>query len=191
MEELAPSTLRVTMMTSKPSPRTRRWETEQQIQSCSGKTLAEDVFSVAGDTTLPSYQDEGEEVDSFVSTTCLVVVEEATGAKPSGTPPTEVMTPKRAGKTIVDLSGMEETIQTVDLELEEGNMSLDLSTEKQYLDKNKTNSEADTATGNESLTNSLEEECFKMLNEHYQNKIEDAQTSWKNYTTKKDHVQRP
>ena len=96
MEELAPSTLRVTMMTSKPSPRTRRWETEQQIQSCSGKTLAEDVFSVAGDTTLPSYQEEGDEVDSFVSSTCSVVVEEATGAKPGSTPPTEVRTPVQA-----------------------------------------------------------------------------------------------
>ena len=32
--------------------------------SVSGKTLAEDVYSMAGGATLPSYQDEAEEVDS-------------------------------------------------------------------------------------------------------------------------------
>ena len=58
----------------------------------SGKTLSEDVFSVAGATTLPSYQDEGEEDDSFVSSTCSVVVEEATGAEPKGALPAEVIT---------------------------------------------------------------------------------------------------
>ena len=127
-------------------------------------------------------------MDSFVSTTCSVVVEEAAGAKPSGTPPAEVMTPKRAGKTIVDLSGMGETIQTVDLELEKKNMSLDLSTDEQDSGRNKTNSEGDTAAGKESLTNSEEKECIKMLNERHQNKIEDAKTFVENYTTKKDHV---
>ena len=141
--------------------------------SVSRKTLVEDVFSVAGNTTLPSYQEEGEEVDSFVSTTCSVVVEEAAGAKPSGTPPAEVMTPKRAGKTILDMSEMEEPTQTEDLNLENENMSLDLSPKKQEMDDNKTNSEADTAAGNESLTNSQEEECFKVLDERHENKIDD------------------
>ena len=48
--------------------------------------------------------------------------------------------------------------------------------DEQDSDGNKTNSEADTAAGKESLTNSEEQECIKMLNERYQNKIEDAQT---------------
>ena len=33
----------------------------------SGKTFARDVFSVAGNTTLPSYQAAAEEEDSFAS----------------------------------------------------------------------------------------------------------------------------
>ena len=37
--------------------------------SVSGKTLAEDIYSVAGNTTLPSYQGEEDEVDSFTSST--------------------------------------------------------------------------------------------------------------------------
>ena len=37
--------------------------------SVSGKTFAEDVFSVAGNTTLPSYQGEEDEVDGFASST--------------------------------------------------------------------------------------------------------------------------
>ena len=48
---------------------------DRATNSVSGKTLAEDVFSVAGDTTLPSYQEEGDEVDSFVSSTCSEVAE--------------------------------------------------------------------------------------------------------------------
>ena len=137
----------------------------------SGKTLAEDVFSVAGNTTLPSYQEEGDEVDSFVSSTCSVVAEEATGTEPGSTLLAEVRTPKRAGKTIIDLSGMKEATKMADLEMKVEEMSLDLGTEKQDSDDNKTGSEADTAAGNESLTNSQEEECFKMLEERQQNML--------------------
>ena len=35
--------------------------------SVSGKAFTEDVFSVAGNTTIPSYQEDAEEVDSFAS----------------------------------------------------------------------------------------------------------------------------
>ena len=160
-------------------------------KSVSGKTLVEDVFSVAGNTTLPSYQEEGDEVDSFASSTCSVVAEEAMCTKPGSTPPAEVRTPKRAGKTIIDLSGMKEAIQTADPEMEVEDMSLDLDTENQDSDNNKTGSDADTAAGNESQTNSQDKECFKMLNERYQNKIKDAQIFLEKLHNEKDHVQSP
>lgn len=145
--------------------------------SVSGKTLVEDVFSVAGATTLPSYQDEGEEEDSFASSTCSVADEEPTCTKPDSTLPDEMMTPKRTGKkTIVDMSGMKEPTRTEDLNLDDGNTSLDLSPKKQDAVDNKSSSEADTAAGNESLTNSQEERCFKVLDKRHENKIDNPQT---------------
>ena len=71
------------------------------------------------------------------------------------------------------MSGMEEPTSTEDLNLENEHMSLDLSPKEQESDDNKTNSEADTAAGIESLTNSQEEEYLKILDERHENKIDD------------------
>ena len=120
-----------------------------------------------------------------------MVADEVTGTKPGSAPPAEVRTPKRAGKTIIDLSGMKEATQTAELELEGEDMSLDLGTEKQDSDDNKTSSEADTAAENESQTNSQDEKCYKLLDERHQNKIKTLKPSWRNYTMKKDPVQSP
>jgi len=72
--------------------------------SVSGKILAEDIYSVAGNTTLPSYQGEDDEVDSFASSTCSVAEENTMDAGGGRKPPAEVRTPKRAGNTVIDSS---------------------------------------------------------------------------------------
>ena len=63
--------------------------------SGSGKTLAEDIYSVAGNTSLPIYQEGEDEVDNFASSTCSVAEENTTNAGGGGKPPDEFRTPKR------------------------------------------------------------------------------------------------
>ena len=96
--------------------------------------------------------------------------------EPSGSLPAEVKTPKRTGKAILDLSEMRKATATADLGMEVEELSLGLGQDKQDSDDNKTGSETDTAGGNESQTNSHDEECFKEMDEHHKNKIDSAQT---------------
>ena len=99
---------------------------QRATNSVSGKTFAEDVYSVAGATTLPSHRDEEEDDDSFMSSIESVAGEEPAEAEPRVALPAEVHTPRRAdlhtprrtGKTVVDMSKMEEPTQTVDLEVD-------------------------------------------------------------------------
>ena len=147
---------------------------QRATNSVSGKTFAEDVYSVAGATTLPSHRDEEEDEDSFMSSIESVAGEEPAVAEPKGALPAEVHTPRRTGKTVVDVSTIEKPTQTMDLEVED--MSLELGEKKQDSDDNKTNSEADTAAGRESLSSSLEEQCIEMLEKHNQNKFKNPKT---------------
>ena len=55
-------------------------------------------------------------------------------------------------------------------------MSLELSAKKQNPDDNKTNSEADTAAGKESLSSSHEEQCFEELDKCHENKFKNPVT---------------
>ena len=155
---------------------------QRATNSVSGKTFAEDVYSVAGATTLPSHRDEEEDDDSFMSSIESVAGEEPAEAEPRVALPAEVHTPRRAdlhtprrtGKTVVDMSKMEKPTQTVDLEVDD--MSLGLSAKKQNPDDNKTNSEADTAAGKESLSSSHEEQCFEKLDKRHENKFKNPVT---------------
>ena len=55
-------------------------------------------------------------------------------------------------------------------------MSLGLEKEKQNTNNSGTGSEANTAGGNESQSNSHEEECHEEMDRHYHNKIDDTKT---------------
>ena len=55
-------------------------------------------------------------------------------------------------------------------------MSIELETEKQNTNDSRIGSETDTAGGNESQSNSHEEDCFEKMDRHHQNKINDANT---------------
>ena len=57
--------------------------------------------------------------------------EEPAEVKPRGALPAAVHTPRRTGKTVVDMSTMEKATQKVDLDLEVEDMSLKLGAKKQ------------------------------------------------------------
>ena len=143
--------------------------------SVSGKTLAEDICSVAGNTTLPSHQGEEDEVDNFASSTCSVAEENTMDTGRGGKPPAEVRTLKRTGNTVIDFSGMKSADKGgPDLEVEELSISSDHS--KQDTSDSRTGFEADTAAGKDSHTNSYEDNCFNEMDRHHTNKISNAQT---------------
>ena len=106
-----------------------------------------------------------------------VAEEETAEAAPTATMPDEahtlrradLRTPKRKGKTIVDISRMEKLPSAGNLEVEE--MSLGMGSEKQNPDDNKTNSEADTAAGKESTSSSVEEQCLDEWEKRWENKF--------------------
>ena len=68
-------------------------------------------------------------------------------------------------KTIIDLSGMEGAKDGARFSIDDKYMSLDLEENKQRANMfdSKTESDADTAAGVESQSNSQEEECFMEL----------------------------
>ena len=74
-----------------------------------------------------------------------------------GKPPDEIRTPKRAGNTVINFSGMKPADKGgPNLEVEE--LSIKSEHNKQDTSDSMTGSEADTAAGKESNTNSYEED---------------------------------
>ena len=70
----------------------------------SEKTFAENVFGIAGNTTLPSCQGEEDETDSFVSSVCSVAKDNVMDTGGRVRPQTEIQTPRHANTTFIDLS---------------------------------------------------------------------------------------
>ena len=88
-------------------------------------------------------------MDSFASSTCSVAEENAMNAGGGGKPPAAVRTPKRAGNTVIDLSGVKSADRGgSNLEVEELSISADHDT--QDTSDSRTGSEADTAAGKDS-----------------------------------------
>ena len=79
--------------------------------SINGKTIAEDIFSVASDTTLPNCQVEEDETDSFASSVYSVTKDDDMGTDGSGTRPAETQAPRRANTTFIDISAMKKATQ--------------------------------------------------------------------------------
>ena len=82
---------------------------------------------------------------------------------------------QNAGNTVIDLSGMKSAYKGgPNLEVEE--LSTNSEHNKQDTNDSRTGSEADTAAGKDSNTNSYEEDCFNEMDRHHANKIINAQT---------------
>ena len=120
----APSTLKLTMMMPNKKVGNRA------SNSVSRKTLAEDVFSVAGDTTLPSCQVEEDETDSFASSVCSVAKDDDMDTDGSGKRPAEVQTLRRANATFIDVSETKKATQDAGFSIGGEDMSLGLEEEK-------------------------------------------------------------
>ena len=85
--------------------------------SLSGKTIAEGVFSVAGDTTLPNCQVEEGETDSFASSVCSVAKDDNMDIDGSGQRPAEIQTPRCANTTFINISEMEKATHDAELSI--------------------------------------------------------------------------
>ena len=90
-------------------------------------------------------------------------------------PPAEVRTPKRAGNTVIDFPGMK-SADRGGSNLEVGELSISSDHDKQENSDSMTRSEADTAVGKDSDTNSYEDGCFNENDRHHANDISNAQT---------------
>ena len=80
---------------------------------------------MAGNTTIPSYQGEEDETDSFVSA-YSVAEDKVMDTETSSAPPAGIRTPRRAGRTIIDLSGMKKAAAKGDSDVEVEDLSLGL-----------------------------------------------------------------
>ena len=93
------------------------------------------------------------------------------GSKPRA----ELRTLRRTGSTVIDISRMKSTAEGgSDLEVEV--LSIGFNHDKQNTRDSKTGSEADTAVGTDSQTNSYEEDCFNEMDRRHANKISNVQT---------------
>ena len=92
-----------------------------------------------------------------------------------GKPPAEVRTPKRTGNTVIDFLGIKSLDKGgSDLEVEE--LSISSNHDKQDISDSRTGSEADTAAGKDSHTNSCEDDSFNEMDRRHTNKIGNVQT---------------
>ena len=114
-------------------------------------------------------------MDSFASSTYSAAVGNTMIAGGGSEPPVEVRTPKRTGNTVIDISEMKSADKgSSDLEVEE--LSIGSDHDKQDTSYSRTGSEADTAAGKDSQTNSYEEDCFSEMDRRHANKISNVQT---------------
>ena len=97
--------------------------------SVSGKTFAGDVYSMAGDTTLPSYQNEAEESDSVASSVETVDEQNAIETEESNSHQTPSNQATQLNNTVIDLSGMDKGKTVNDFEIDDEVMSLHLGKE--------------------------------------------------------------
>ena len=79
--------------------------------SVSEKTLAEDDFRVAGNTTLSSYQVEEDETESFESSVRSVAKDDDMDTGGGGKRPAETQTPRRTNATFIGISEMKKVTQ--------------------------------------------------------------------------------
>ena len=146
---------------------------ERASGSVSGQTFAEDMFSVAGNTTMPDYQREAEEVDSFASSMDTYwKPEDEDGTKKSLE---DVNLSNTKHKMVIDMSGMNvEPEINADINAEEEDMSLRLEEKcrKGQTENNKANDEADTAGGSKESSASFEKECNAEQNKRHENKVD-------------------
>ena len=150
---------------------------ERASGSVSGETFAEDVFSVAGNTTKPDYQNEAEEVDSFASSMDTTWKPEEEDGNKNGQNVVDLTNSNN--KMVIDMSGMDDD-QGIDTTMKaaKDDMSLELeekNKEGQTTD-DKANNEADTAGGSKTSSGSFGKECNTEQDKRHDNKVDQAHT---------------
>jgi hypothetical protein len=142
-------------------------------ESVSGKTFADDIYSVAGNTTLPSYK-EAEEDDSFTSSISSLCDEGGMDAEVDKKDQEFVDLTDQSKERIVDMTSMEEDSEQKGANEEtEDNMSLGFGSGKddnQATNSNKSD-EADRAGTGYSGSGSFDKDCNDEQDRRYDNKV--------------------